>query len=289
MHHAFPQRASAIVGAVAALIASGLPARAAADDKILLGGGAAITLNDAALCTLTAVGHDSAGRLIGFTSARCGGPGSAVVAEGAEGHGTVGTVVASDDALAYAVIEFDPAKVAPIADYEGFGIFGLGPVGPEHLGSEAAGPEPTEPHPAGPEPAGPEPAAPKPAAPEPAAPEPAAPDPAGPATAGHEAGGPVPGDVHAGAAKRACKLGRGTGLNCFDIGPAGVESTGEQWWQPGDDGAPITVDNLLVAMVRDGSVPDASLEQSGPGIALFPAILDDVNAKGGPGAGFGLG
>jgi hypothetical protein len=256
------------------VIASGLPATVAADDKLLLGGGAGITLNDATLCTLTAIGHDSAGRLIGFTSAHCGGPGSPVVAEGAEGHGTVGTVVAADDALAYGVIEFDPAKVKPIADYEGFGIYGLGPADPEPANPETANPEP-----ANPAPAGPEPAAPEPATPEPAAAEPANPTPAGPESAAPE---PV-------AAKQACKLGRGTGLNCFDVVPAGLDSGGEEWWQPGDDGSPITIDNLLIGMVRDGSVPAAPLDQSGPGVVMFKEILGDVNAKGGPGAGFGLG
>lgn len=254
--------------AVAALLAStGSPTVAAADDKLLLGGGAGITLNDATLCTLTAMGHDGGGRLIGFTAAHCGAPGSPVVAEGAEDHGTVGTVVAADEGLGYAVIEFDAVKVKPIADYEGFGIYGLGPADPEP--ADPAGPEPAGPPPAAPEPASPEPPAPESAAAEPPAPEAPAPEPV--------------------ATQQACKLGRVSGLNCFDVGPAGVELAGEQWWQPGDDGAPITIDNLLIGMVRDGTVPTAPLDQPGPGIVMFTAILDDVNAKGGPGAGFGLG
>ncbi len=242
--------------AVAALTAS-IPVSATAGDQILLGGGAAIVLHDDTLCTLTAMGHDSDGRLIGFTSAHCGGPGSPVVAEGAEERGTVGTVVAADDGVGYAVIEFDPVKVKPIADYEGFGIFGIGPPDPE-----PAGPEPA------PESAPTEPAVPEPANPAPAAPEPA-PEPA--------------------AAKQACKLGQGTGLNCYDIGPDGVNTTAEEWWQPGDDGSPITIDNLIVGMIRDGSTPVAPLDQSGPGIVMIKEILADVNVKGGPGAGFGLG
>jgi hypothetical protein len=242
--------------AVAALTAS-IPVSATAGYQILLGGGAAIVLHDDTLCTLTAMGHDSDGRLIGFTSAHCGGPGSPVVAEGAEERGTVGTVVAADDGVGYAVIEFDPVKVKPIADYEGFGIFGIGPPDPE-----PAGPEPA------PESAPTEPAVPEPANPAPAAPEPA-PEPA--------------------AAKQACKLGQGTGLNCYDIGPDGVNTTAEEWWQPGDDGSPITIDNLIVGMIRDGSTPVAPLDQSGPGIVMIKEILADVNAKGGPGAGFGLG
>ncbi len=237
------------------IAAAGMPTAAAVSDKIQLGGGAAIVLHDDTLCTLTAMGHDSAGRLIGFTAANCGGPGSSVVVEGAEDHGAVGTVVAADEGLGYAVIEFDPVKVKPIGDYEGFGIFGLGPKEPEPAAPEPAGAEPVTAQ----EPAGPEAATEEPAAPEPAAP------------------------------KQACKLGRGTGLNCYDLAPAGVDTAGEEWWKPGDDGSPITIDNLLIAMVRDGSFPAAPLDQSGPGIVMFKAILDDLNAKGGPGAGFGLG
>lgn len=268
VHHASTRRASAI--AVAALIAStGMPTAAAAEDKILLGGGAGIVLHDDTLCTLTAIGHDSTGRLVGFTAAHCGGPGSPVVVEGAEDHGSVGTVVAADEGLGYAVIELDPVKVKPIGDYEGFGIFGLGPAEPE-----PAEPEPAEPEPASPEPAGSAPAGAEPANSDPAGVEPANPAPVAPESA---------------AAKQACKLGRGTGLNCYPVGPAGVETAGEEWWKPGDDGAPVTVDNLLIGMVRDGAVPAAPLDQPGSGMVMFKAILDDINTRGGPGAGFGLG
>ncbi|ORA97854.1 hypothetical protein BST33_17830 [Mycolicibacter minnesotensis] len=232
-------RRACAIGAVLVIGAAGLPTAAATEDKILLGGGAAIVLHDDALCTLTTIGRDGAGSLVGFTAAHCGGPGSIVLVEGAEDHGGVGTVVAADEGLDYAVIEFDPVKVASIADYEGFGIYGIGSA------------EPAEPAAAGPD--GPE----------------------------------QPADAEHGAVRHACKLGRGTGLMCFDIGPAGVDPAGEPWWEPGDDGAPVTVDDLLVGMVHDGSVPSGPLTQPGPGIVLFQAILDDVDAKGGPGAGFG--
>lgn len=218
MQYASARRASAIVAA--ALIASaGLPT-AAAEDKILLGGGAGITLNGDRLCTLTAIGHDADDRLVGFTSSHCGGPGSPVVADGAEDFGTVGTVVAAADGLDYAVIEFDTAKVAPIRNYEGFVI-------------KDVGPEPVE-------------------------------------------------------AQQLCKLGRVTGLNCLELGSAGLDPEDGEWWQPGDDGAPVTVDDLIVGMLRNGAVPVLPLAQPQPGIVLFSAILDDVNAKGGPGAGFTL-
>ncbi|WP_152665350.1 serine protease [Mycobacterium sp. UM_Kg1] len=261
MHLLSLRRAAAIAVTGGALMAwHGLPESAAVQDKLLLGGGAAILLHDDALCTLTTIGYDNGGRLVGFTAAHCGGVGSPVLVEGAEDHGSVGTVVAAEDGLDYAVIEFDPLLVASIADYEGFGIFGI----------ESVDPEPAEP-------AGPE--------------APADAEPGPEHGAGHHAD---PGPEHdaqpgpeLGAVRHACKLGRGSGLQCFDIGPAGVELADEPWWLPGDDGAPVTVDNLLVGMVRDGTVPAGPLTEPGPGIVLFSAILDDVDAKGGPGAGFG--
>ncbi|WP_408066421.1 chymotrypsin family serine protease [[Mycobacterium] nativiensis] len=101
--------------------------RVAADDKVVLGGGAGIVVDGDTLCTLTSIGHDKAGALIGFTSAHCGGPGAEVAAEGAEGNGIVGQMVAGNDALDYAVIEFDPAKVTPVPNFGGFVIGGIGP------------------------------------------------------------------------------------------------------------------------------------------------------------------
>ena len=44
--------------------------RVAADDKVVMGGGAGIVVDEDTLCTLTAIGHDKTGALIGFTSAR---------------------------------------------------------------------------------------------------------------------------------------------------------------------------------------------------------------------------
>lgn len=95
-----------LVVAVAELVALAgvLTPAAAANDKVLLGGGAGIELDGDNLCTLTTIGHNKTGDLIGFTSAHCGTPGVAVVAEDAEDHGAVGTVVAVDADLDYAVI-----------------------------------------------------------------------------------------------------------------------------------------------------------------------------------------
>ena len=117
--------AATMVGLLSLLL---LPAStASADDRVPLGGGAGIVVNTGTLCTLTAIGHDKFGDLIGFTSAHCGGPGAPVAAEGAENRGPVGTMVAGNDNLDYAVIKFDPAKVTPVANFNSFAINGIGP------------------------------------------------------------------------------------------------------------------------------------------------------------------
>jgi hypothetical protein len=120
-----------VVAALVMVISVGLaglsdgPARA--DDKVPLGGGAGIVVNGDTLCTLTTIGTDGKGQLIGFTSAHCGGPGAVVAAEAAKDRGTLGTMVAGNDNLDYAVIQFDPAKVTPAANFGGFAINGIGP------------------------------------------------------------------------------------------------------------------------------------------------------------------
>jgi hypothetical protein len=108
-----------------ALCAGSLVPVAGADGKTSLGGGAGIVVDDDH-CTLNTIGHDRTGELVGFTAAHCGGPGAQVVAEGAESHGPVGTVVAVGDGLDFSVIRFDPTKVSPTADYAGFPIDGIG-------------------------------------------------------------------------------------------------------------------------------------------------------------------
>ncbi len=110
------------------LVWVGLPgSTASGDDKLPLGGGAPIVIGDDTFCTLTTIGTDDTGQLIGFTSAHCGGPGAQVSAEGEQARGPVGTMVAGNDVLDYAVIRFDPAKVAPVANFGGFVINGIGP------------------------------------------------------------------------------------------------------------------------------------------------------------------
>ena len=116
----------ALVLALAALLPS-LPPTAAAEEKVPIGGGAGIVIDGDVYCTLTAIGNDKTGALIGFTSAHCGGPGAQVASEAQRDKGIIGTMVAGNDALDYAVIRFDPAKVTPVSNFNGFLIDGIGP------------------------------------------------------------------------------------------------------------------------------------------------------------------
>jgi len=217
---------AATAAAAAVLVATfiGGPDRATADDTVLLGGGAGIMV-DGNFCTLATIGHDGADELVGFTSAHCGGPGAQVVAEGAESHGTVGSVSTTNGDLAYAVIRFDPAKVAPIANFGGFIINGIGP-------------DPSYQQPA-------------------------------------------------------CTLGGATGPGCGAITLAtvkpGIIGTKVPAWQPGNYGAPVTVNDQLVGLTQNGAniVETALLRVvTHINVTLFSAIINDMNAKGGPGAGF---
>jgi hypothetical protein len=116
---------SAVIVVLAAFLMA--PGLAHSQELIPLGGGSGLVVDGGTLCTLTTIGNDNRGNLIGFTSAHCGGPGVRVAAEGFENAGVVGTMVAGNDALDYAVIQFDPGKVRPVNNVKGFQIDGLGP------------------------------------------------------------------------------------------------------------------------------------------------------------------
>src|SRR5581483_4623579 len=111
----------------AVVVATTLVSPAVANaDTVPRGGRAPIVIDGQTACTLTAIGNDSQGNLVGFTSAHCGGPGAQVASETAVGAGALGVMVAGNDALDYAVIKFDPAKVTPVNNYNGFQINGIG-------------------------------------------------------------------------------------------------------------------------------------------------------------------
>jgi hypothetical protein len=210
---------------------------ARADALVALGGGSGIVIESntlctltaiGTLCTLTAIGNDNRGKLIGFTSAHCGGPGERVTAEGAEAAGVVGTMVAGNDALDYAVIQFDPKKVQPVNNVKGFEIDGIGPD-------------------------------------------------------------PSFGDI-------ACKLGRTTGYSCgVTWGPGEQPGTilNQVCGQPGDSGAPVTVDNRLVGMIHGAFSEDLPtcvvkyIPLHTPAVTMsINTQLADIVAKGRPGSGF---
>jgi hypothetical protein len=99
-----------------ATVAGLLAPTASADGSAILGGGAGIIVSGTN-CTLTTIGHDGSGELVGFTAGSCGGTGAPVMAEASQASGPVGTVAFSaggKDTLDYAVIKFDPGKVVPI-------------------------------------------------------------------------------------------------------------------------------------------------------------------------------
>jgi hypothetical protein len=91
----------------------------------------------------------------------------------------------------------------------------------------------------------------------------------------------------------ACKLGAATGDFCSGIGslpsPRPRISMSAPF-QPGDDGGPVTSDNLLIGMIISGMFVPGDLlgapSYQFANLTKFSAILDDVNTKGGPGAGF---
>jgi len=221
-------RLAGALGALLLALASLVQAAPAAADPVTLGGGSGIVIDKDTLCTLTAIGHDNRGDLIGFTSAHCGGPGAKVAAEGDQSFETVGEMVAGNDSLDYAVIRFDPAKVTPTNTVNGFVIAGLGPD-------------------------------------------------------------PKLGDV-------ACKLGRTTGYSCgVTWGPGQDPGTilNQVCGQPGDSGAPVTVNNMLVGMLHGAFTDDLPtcvvkfIPLHTPAVTMsINTQLADIVAKNRPGSGF---
>jgi hypothetical protein len=220
---------TAVVAAALACTLSVLTAPCAgAKDPVPLGGGSGIVIDGDTYCTLTAIGTDKSGKLVGFTSAHCGGPGAQVAAEGAEDRGVLGTMVAGNEGLDYAVIQFDPNLVRPVAEVNGFRIDGIGPD-------------------------------------------------------------PVFGEV-------ACKLGRTTGYSCgVTWGPGDQPGTivNQVCGQPGDSGAPVTVDNRLVGMIHGAFSEDLPtcvtqyVPLHTPAVTMsINSVLADIAAKDRTGTGF---
>ncbi|MEV0333794.1 serine protease [Nocardia sp. NPDC050717] len=186
---------------------------------VTLGGGSGIVFDGGATCTLTTIGYDGAGQLVGFTAAHCAEAGTGVAAEADQEAGNVGTVAFVNSDLDYAVIGFDAGLVHPVNRVGSTSITGIG------LPAQF----------------------------------------------------PVV----------ACKEGRTTGQTCGLV--YGDVFGGATWTLTqicvavGDSGGPVVVGSTLVAIVN-GYLAVPCL---GPHVgANFTRIMDDVNARGGPGVGF---
>ncbi|MFQ6326802.1 S1 family peptidase [Nocardia sp. CWNU-33] len=99
---------------VAALVGTGSGVAIAAPVAPAVGGGSGIIIDSRFQCTVTTVGYDDAGRLVGLTAGHCGEPGSQVIAEANPNYGVVGRFVHSDHDLDYGIIQFDPGRITPV-------------------------------------------------------------------------------------------------------------------------------------------------------------------------------
>ncbi|MFD4352834.1 S1 family peptidase [Nocardia sp. NPDC058519] len=92
----------------------------------VIGGGSGIVIDNAFECTVTTVGYDGAGRLVGLTAGHCGDAGATVSAEVDRGYGEIGRFVHSNSELDYAVIEFTPGRITPVNRIGNVTITGVG-------------------------------------------------------------------------------------------------------------------------------------------------------------------
>jgi hypothetical protein len=126
----FARLSSAVlaVGAVFFGLGGGLvdPGVAHAAGPAVIGGGSGIVIDGQSECTLTTIGRDAAGRLVGITAGHCGNAGARVVAEGDPSRGQIGRFVYSNHALDYAVIAFDPTRITPVSRVGGLAIHQIG-------------------------------------------------------------------------------------------------------------------------------------------------------------------
>ncbi|NLG55137.1 MAG: serine protease [Rhodococcus sp.] len=121
------RRLATVLGAAALVIGGVTVGNAAAAPVAALGGGSGIVVDNQLVCTITTIGHDNAGRLVGLTAAHCGNQGSTVVPEYLRDAGVVGHFAVVNHALDYAVIHFDRAKVHPINHVGNVTITHIGP------------------------------------------------------------------------------------------------------------------------------------------------------------------
>ncbi|MEU4339802.1 S1 family peptidase [Nocardia sp. NPDC023852] len=203
----------------AALLGTGAGAANAQPGPPVVGGGSGIIIDNQFECTVTTVGHDNAGRLVGLTAGHCGDPGAQVYSESDRGAGLIGRFAYSNHDLDYAVIQFDPGKIIPVNRVGNVTITGIG----------------------------------------------------APAT--------FPQIV--------CKEGRTTGNTCGiawgDVFQTNVETWSQMCVVEGDSGAPVVAGTTLVGMVN----AYLAVACFGPEVGTnMSAIMGDINARGGVGAGY---
>ncbi len=92
----------------------------------VIGGGSGIVIDNAFECTVTTVGYDGAGRLVGLTAGHCGDAGATVSTEVDRGYGEIGRFVYSNSELDYAVIQFTPGRITPVNRIGNVTITGVG-------------------------------------------------------------------------------------------------------------------------------------------------------------------
>ncbi|MFI9504411.1 S1 family peptidase [Nocardia sp. NPDC052566] len=121
-----PGTTAAILATATVLVSAGAGTASADQYAPSVGGGSGIVIDSRAQCTLTTVGRDRDGRLVGLTAGHCGHAGSKVIAEADPNYGVIGRFVFSDDALDYALIEFDPNRIDPVSRVGGTTILDTG-------------------------------------------------------------------------------------------------------------------------------------------------------------------
>lgn len=114
MFSTFARAATAVIAAALGTFAGIAPGIAQAQNAPAIGGGSGIVINDMFECTVTTVGHDAAGRLVGLTAGHCGDPGDRVFSDANRGFGQIGKFVHVNKKLDYAVIQFDPGRITPV-------------------------------------------------------------------------------------------------------------------------------------------------------------------------------
>ncbi|MFT3716756.1 MAG: S1 family peptidase [Gordonia sp. (in: high G+C Gram-positive bacteria)] len=94
--------------------------------KAKIGGGSGIIIDRKYACTMTTVGHDRSGSLIGLTAAHCGKVGSTIRSERNPKAGIIGRFVLRSKSGDFAVVRLDPSRVQPVRQVGQARIVGVG-------------------------------------------------------------------------------------------------------------------------------------------------------------------